>query len=728
MAADKGHTETAALLIAKGADADPRRSSAWTPLHRAAQNGHKDVVALLIANGADVNATRSHGWTPLHGAAQSGHKDVVALLIAKGADVNAKNSSGWTPLLLAAEKGHTETAALLIAKGPDVDARTSSGWTPLLLAADKGHTETAALLIAKGADVNVRDASRWTPLLVAADKGHTEVVDLLIATGANVNASHSSGWTPLLLAAEKGHMETAALLSAKGAPTSGQGAERATPLHWAARTGRKALADLLLANGASANAKDDHGLTPLHEAARGGHTEVAQVLMVRGADVRAQATEVVRVQGKRHRHVVRDFLAGLLSDWIVGKVAGFATDQPPAGVGASRRERSVASLPTTAASYLHPSTPPAEDPGELWDDGIQVYADGTEAHWEERTIRGITPLHLAAESGSLEVVELLIARGADADAKDSEGQTALDLGASHGHPEVVEFLRSGTGNATPLPVRERPASGGGAALGPSGPVAAHRETPAAAPPQATRRGNEMPGSAASTRGERPAPSYGSGTDGRTVPAVVSCPRLASRPRPGQLLQDWSGKPAMMLLGEADWHSETSRTGGYGGESDLSAAIRLGWDDQALYVVIRVRDDTVVRPRSMGEVDHSDAIVLSVTDALSGELNQFVVAPLMTGVVVWRAEPEALAGAVKSASTAFRTEPLAGPADHAAYELALPWSELMFVRPVTGGQFLFAVSVCDNDGAETQGLLERSARVVLAGPESRHESPPGAPVT
>ena len=98
-----------------------------------------------------------------------------------------------------------------------------------------------------------------------------------------------------------------------------------------------------------------------------------------------------------------------------------------------------------AGPYLHPST--STDGGitegldyirggETW-----VYVDGTEAHWQKRTVQGITPLHLAAASGSLELVNLLLAGGADPKAKDSEGQTPSDVAASHGHPEVVELLR-----------------------------------------------------------------------------------------------------------------------------------------------------------------------------------------------------------------------------------------------------------------------------------------------
>jgi ankyrin repeat protein len=52
-------------------------------------------------------------------------------------------------------------------------------------------------------------------------------------------------------------------------------------------------------------------------------------------------------------------------------------------------------------------------------------------------VGGITPLHYAA---SKEIAELLIAKGADLNAKDNNGWTPLHEAARKGHKEVVELL------------------------------------------------------------------------------------------------------------------------------------------------------------------------------------------------------------------------------------------------------------------------------------------------
>ncbi|KAI1733549.1 hypothetical protein F4680DRAFT_454856 [Xylaria scruposa] len=52
-------------LINSGADATPRDSELWTPLHWAAANGHGMILEVLIKAKSDLDAQDSEGWTPL---------------------------------------------------------------------------------------------------------------------------------------------------------------------------------------------------------------------------------------------------------------------------------------------------------------------------------------------------------------------------------------------------------------------------------------------------------------------------------------------------------------------------------------------------------------------------------------------------------------------------------------------------------------------------------------
>ncbi|CAI0452504.1 unnamed protein product [Linum tenue] len=53
---------------------------------------------------------------------------------------------------------------------------------------------------------------------------------------------------------------------------------------------------------------------------------------------------------------------------------------------------------------------------------------------------GRTPLHWAVDRGHLNIVELLVGRNADVNAKDSEGQTALHYAVVCEREGIAEFL------------------------------------------------------------------------------------------------------------------------------------------------------------------------------------------------------------------------------------------------------------------------------------------------
>jgi len=55
---------------------------------------------------------------------------------------------------------------------------------------------------------------------------------------------------------------------------------------------------------------------------------------------------------------------------------------------------------------------------------------------------GDTALMLASEMGHLEVVKLLLDKGAKVDAKTKSGKTALDIAIQNGHSRIAELLGS----------------------------------------------------------------------------------------------------------------------------------------------------------------------------------------------------------------------------------------------------------------------------------------------
>ena len=294
----------------------------------------------------------------------------------------------------AAMRGNIEAVKQHIAAGTDVNIKDDDGFTSLYYAAQNGYKEIAELLIEKGADVNVKLESQTakeygmggaTPLRGAVANDHKEMAELLIAKGADVNVKEGLGITLLHFANTR---EIAELLIAKGLDVNAKDAEGWTPLHSAVANGHAEVAKLFIEKGADVNAKDVDGDTPLDYAIEEGHTETADLLRKHG-----------------------------------GKAEELKAEPPTA----KAPDISI----HDAALY------------EGLEAVKQHLAAGTDVSAKDED--GVTPLHYAAAKGLNEIVELLIAKGADVNAKvalgPKQGLTALDAAIEKGNNEIADLLR-----------------------------------------------------------------------------------------------------------------------------------------------------------------------------------------------------------------------------------------------------------------------------------------------
>ena len=228
--------------------------------------GRAETAAALIAAGVDVGARQPDGATALHWAA---HRDDLATaerLLAAGAAPDAANDYGVTPIFLAATNGSAALVGRLLAAGADPGAVLPAGETALMTAARSGNADTVRLLAEHGADVRARQTSRGqTALMWAASEGHLDVARVLLAHGAEVGARTKGAFTPLLFAARSGDRDMARLLLAHGAGVNDVATDGSTPLVVATVRGHADFAMLLLAHGARPDGDlEKIGYSPLH--------------------------------------------------------------------------------------------------------------------------------------------------------------------------------------------------------------------------------------------------------------------------------------------------------------------------------------------------------------------------------------------------------------------------------------------------------------------------------
>ncbi|KAJ5586714.1 ankyrin repeat-containing protein [Penicillium hispanicum] len=186
------------LLLKSGVDPNyivkiSRASSDVPALYLAAERGSSELASLLLGFNADTNISDPSDWCPLHIACYRGHTEIVRMLIAKGADVhratrswNDKSDkptglyqgSRWNgqPLHLAAMGGHAEIAKILLDKDCDVHASTEAG---NMLFFSPGHGPTALHL---ALDTGTHYGRRGEPL----NDERLKIAQALVDAGAMV--------------------------------------------------------------------------------------------------------------------------------------------------------------------------------------------------------------------------------------------------------------------------------------------------------------------------------------------------------------------------------------------------------------------------------------------------------------------------------------------------------------------------------------------------------------
>jgi len=462
--------ETVELLLNKGADIRQKNDEGMTALYPATIAGNKEIIKVLLNKGLEVNSTQSSGWTVLHYAARAGNNNIVEFLISNRAEVNARSVRGETPAHLAAVHNHKDTVKLLVSKGAEVssihlaayvgdlvkvksfiekgasaEAQDGHLLTPLHAAAGAGQREIAEFLISKGASVNADAVAEGpgTPLHYAIDGGSKEVVELLISKGADIDASDKYGITALHRAATKGDTDIVKLLIARGANVNAKTQYGQTPLHYAAQTGHKDVVEFLIDNGADVNVEATNKLKPLHYAARSYHGDVVKLLIDKGTNISKDDSLFYYACIYGHRD---------LAELLIKKGAD---------VNPRAWDRGPLLLETVWNAYTHAEQPDiprlldilrllldnGADPNakDRWDWSLLHYTQGNvdltrlllDKGANPNAIeneRGLTPLHFAAEPGRKAMVELLISRGANVNAKDYCGRTPLsyaeDLGSN----------------------------------------------------------------------------------------------------------------------------------------------------------------------------------------------------------------------------------------------------------------------------------------------------------
>jgi ankyrin repeat protein len=406
------------LLIQQKADVNAAEPDGATALHWAVIRDDAAAVDALIRAGARVAAANDYGVTPLWLACTNGNAEIAERLLAAGADPNSVRATGETVLMVAARTGNVRVVARLLAAGATVDVNEpASGQTALMWAAAEGHAPIVQLLIEHGARVDARSAGGYSPLLFAAREARVEATRALLEAGARVNEAAADGTTALVIATIRGHLRYAAFLLERGAdPNAGPGF---TPLHWAAGEWHTELTGSL--TGVLAENTEWSTLGGLRGEQK---LEMVRMLLARGADPDARAAGNPRFGGAAR--------GGNLAGATPFLMAARAGDAPLMRLLLAHGAQADAATTRGTTALMFAAGVGGQDPGISWVsegqalEAVQLAIElGGDVNAADAA--GETALHGAAYRGADSIVELLVAKGARLNARNSRGWTPLTI-------------------------------------------------------------------------------------------------------------------------------------------------------------------------------------------------------------------------------------------------------------------------------------------------------------
>ena len=361
--------------------------------------------------------------TNLADAVKGGNRSAVRALISAKAPVNTVEADGTTPLHWAARANDAEVVRMLLDAGARADHANRYGVTPLSLAAVNGSVPVVEMLLAAGADPNAAvPGSGETILMTAARTGSVPVVKALLARGAKVEATEAAfGEDALMWAAHEDHGDVVRVLIEAGANVNA----RSAPTAYA----RKQLGQSVLPLGA---------WTPLMYAARQNAAKAARALLDGGADINLTdpngTTALVFAIINTHY----DLAALLLergADPNIADTSGMAA--------------LYAAVDMHTLGWAHGRAAPAPpDPGER--DSVEIVrlllargADPNASLKRPKIQRhhtpgdpglgeGSTPIMRAAKTGDVTLMRVLLEHGADPTLKQKDQTTLLMLAAGDG--------------------------------------------------------------------------------------------------------------------------------------------------------------------------------------------------------------------------------------------------------------------------------------------------------
>jgi ankyrin repeat protein len=338
---------------------------------------------------------------------------------------------GEPALLTAARRGRLDVVAALLDAGADPNIRERFyGQNAVMWASIENHADVIRLLAARGADVNVRaDILEGEPTW-RYGKDRRNGINGEALQNFNTNFSQG-GLSPLMYAARQGSVDAVRTLIEVGAEPNAYDPEGFTPLLLAIMNAQYDAAAALIEAGADVNMTTaENGQTPLFALA-----DQRSLLWVYNRPTPRAQTAIGSLELAR-----RLLDAGAEVD---ARLDGRATRPMGGGGSALTRDGATAFLRAAVVSDLELMdllVARGADPTVTTEAGVNALHLAAGVGWVDNTMSTATGLGFATEDDSIAAIALLLDAGIDINAADERGNTAIHGAAFRGANQVVRFL------------------------------------------------------------------------------------------------------------------------------------------------------------------------------------------------------------------------------------------------------------------------------------------------
>jgi ankyrin repeat protein len=207
------------------------------------------------------------------------------------------------------------------------------------------------------------------------------------------------------------------LLDKKHASVTAVDLQGETPLHHAVLMASPAMVEFLIAHGANVNQRDRDGWTPIMTAAYLDKADDVRILAAHGADLNAQSPQNLTALGVATQYGKNDAALALIE---------LGAD-PAKAVG----EGGYTPLMLATANHAQALVQ------ALLKKGVDVNAKNS---------GGVTALMIAVANGRADTAELLMQAGANVNAQNERGDTAMSIARAKGDEKLIKLLGEPSGH------------------------------------------------------------------------------------------------------------------------------------------------------------------------------------------------------------------------------------------------------------------------------------------